>query len=252
MPVMSRGGGHNYKKAFDQRGKHYHQAMLDCPAARSQEFHALFAKVNLKPGELILDIPSGGGYLEKMLGRIHAEDKIEIHSVEFSSGFVANIHLLEEDLESPVSLKLYDRIICLAASHHINDFGSFLQVLRARAKLGAVVHVADVVPGSNLSHFLDEFINRHTSTGHKGIYRDLQSFLWPQFLCPIHIEVRQYPWCFDNEDQMISFCRTLFGLNPELSGDLLKEALRNYVGFSASRLGIKLHWELQYCDLIVR
>lgn len=47
----------------------YHEAMRQCPESRKDEFLLPLNKLNLKPGDLLIDLPSGGGYLHRYFPR---------------------------------------------------------------------------------------------------------------------------------------------------------------------------------------
>ena len=241
----------SYKRVFDDRGIAYQQAMFNLPASRYNEFNSLFARKPLKRYESILDIPSGGGYLSSFIQRKYPELLISVTSVDFSESFITqntSVGLAEENMFLYDSKKYYDRFVCLAASHHISDINFFLEGLRPMAKEGAIFHIADVFPDSNIAKFLDVFVDSNTSTGHEGIYRDYALFDLPGWLEPINIEIRHCPWVFQNQQQMLAFCSSLFGLNPNLEKVALLQALNEYIGIAKRSKGIALNWELQYCE----
>jgi hypothetical protein len=140
-----------------------------------------------------------------------------------------------------------DRAVCLAASHHIGDLFTFLDTLESKMKPGGIVHLADVTSDSSIRLFLDKFVGQWTSTGHSGIWRDFQS-LFPAE----KVEVRQTPWTFHNEVQMVDFCRLLFGLDRNPTDYQILEALDRYVGLSREQDTYRVDWKLTYVDITVR
>src|SRR3954470_15523064 len=57
-----------YKDIFNARGAAYHQGMLEQPRAREQEFAAILRHAQPRDGQVLCDMPSGGGYLRHFLG----------------------------------------------------------------------------------------------------------------------------------------------------------------------------------------
>ena len=72
-----------YKDIFNKRGKAYHEAMALAPDARKQEFDLILEQAQIKEGQTICDMPSGGGYLQYYL----PEFDIDLISVESSREF---------------------------------------------------------------------------------------------------------------------------------------------------------------------
>ncbi len=52
-----------YESIFSRRGQAYHRAMQLVPSARRNEFSAALEQVDLRRGDVVCDVPSGGGYL---------------------------------------------------------------------------------------------------------------------------------------------------------------------------------------------
>jgi len=234
-----------YEKIFEQRGSDYDLAMQRFPNARDAEFSSLFDGIDITPVKQIADIPSGGGYLSAFVPQDCYIDAIEPCG-EFHP---ENAHQLDVGLDQIVlSAQTYDLIVCLAAIHHIEAKSVFLASLYKALKPGAYLCIADVPRGSSIGEFLDDFAGKHNGTGHSGMY--LETNTVPDILQPLGAEIlcceeKPCPWFFDNESDMLAFCRLLFGLKAVGEQDLLK-ALDDYVGFSRVDKGISLNWRLLY------
>ena len=146
--------------------------MVSCPAARDMEFSSLFAKVPLKLHECLVDVPSGGGYLEAFLNRKMPGSTPFVHSFELASGFGAKSTVVSLDSPWPMKEQSADRVVCLAAAHHIQDLSPLYSNVELALKPGGVFHLADVAPGGGVQAFLETFVDRHTPGGHTGFYRD--------------------------------------------------------------------------------
>lgn len=110
----------------------------------------------------------------------------------------------------------------------LHDF-LFREILRA-PKPGGEVVIADVMKGSPVAHFLDEFVDRNTVDGHKGHYlasETLDSFREAQF----QVRSQQYvgyPWVFTGAKTVVDYCRKLSGLSA--TDDAILTALDTTLG----------------------
>lgn len=235
----------DYEKIFRHRGASYHKAMVDFPGVRSQEFQNLFRNYPLRENELIIDCPALGGYLQDNL-----TVPVRVESLDFCPQgeevkFIKDLDLLEKA----------DRVVCLASSHHINNLGSFVSQLTSFLKPGGLFHLADVGHDSLIRYFLDDFVGKWTSTGHSGIWRSLSKDYLSNLgegLVPTAIGERSCPWRFQNQEQMLIFCRLLFGLDLNPSDRQIMQALSQYVGFSSYEKGFTIMWKLTHVDFIKR
>lgn len=230
-----------YPEIFAARGGMYHAAMLDWPQARDAEFEGLFGRQPLVPGERLLDFPSGGFYLARYLG-----ERARVDGFELTGGFAPGIPVGLPPVPAPG--QAYDRAVCLAALHHIDDQPGFLRALAARVKPGGWLHVADVAVGSPLTQFLDGFVGRYNETGHNGMYLPAD----PAFFAGLG-EVRHcaevvVPWRFADEAAMLGFCALLFGLR-DCPPEELRAQLHDKVGVVATGAGVELQWRLLYVDI---
>lgn len=130
----------DYAAIFEQRGHEYHLAMQMAPDARRREFELLFQAQPLKPGEILFDIPSGGGYLANYIS-----PAVQVKGFEFSLGFTSenpDVELLHLDRAWPMGLA--DRVVSLAGLHHNDDPVAVIARLKTHVKSGGWLHVADV------------------------------------------------------------------------------------------------------------
>lgn len=232
-----------YPEIFAARGDLYHAAMMAWPRARDAEFDALFARRPLAPGERVLDFPSGGGYLAR-----HLEGTARVVGYELTDGFAAGIPVGLPSREADP--EPYDRAVCLAALHHIEDQPGFLRELATRVKPGGLLHVGDVPAGSPLGGFLDGFVGRYNQTGHQGLYLSPDPADYAALGEVLHCAEVATPWRFPDEAAMLGFCAQLFGLSGHDPRELLA-ALREQVGVDTGPDGVSLRWRLLYVDIRV-
>jgi SAM-dependent methyltransferase len=234
----------NYAEIFDRRGHEYHQAMRLAPEARRCEFEALFAGRALRAGELIFDIPSGGGYLADYLAA-----PARIHGFEFSRGFAAeNSQVALLDLEKPWEIGQADRVVSLAGLHHNDDPIGVAAKLATHVRSSGWLHVADVARGSRVGEWLNGFVHRHNELGHDGIFLPERRSAYPRAWDVVRLEVVACPWRFDSEATMARFCRLMFGVTGASDAEITR-ALREIVGVRTHAQGVELAWELLYLDV---
>jgi SAM-dependent methyltransferase len=234
----------NYAEIFDRRGHEYHRAMQLAPLARRREFQALFSSRPLTSGELVFDIPSGGGYLAD-----HLAVPARVHGFEFSCGFAnesSRVALLE--LDKPWEIGQADRVVSLAGLHHNADPIAVAAKLSAHVRRGGWLHVADVAQGSRIGEWLNGFVHRNNELGHEGIFLPARRGAYPLAWDVARLELREVPWRFDSEATMVRFCRWMFGID-RASDAQISRALREIVGVRERAQGVELAWELLYLDV---
>jgi len=230
-----------YPEIFQQRGNRYHQAMLNFPEARRAEFEQLFAKCKVGPGQRVLDLPAGGGYL----GRYLPPDA-ELLGLELTEGFGGGVGV--HDPAQPWPWGRFDHVVCLAALHHIDDQPDFIGRLLKRLQPGGTLRLADVAAGSSLVRFLDGFVGRYNSTGHEGSYLPHDEAYFAALGEVDRIAELPCPWEFAGEAEMLDFCAQLFGL-VDCPREALLRALRDEVGIERNGTGVRLEWRLLYVDI---
>jgi SAM-dependent methyltransferase len=211
------------------------------PTVRAEEFAQLFRRHPLQPGERLLDVPAGGGYLARF-----CPPGVTVDALEFCDGFGRGATAV--DPFGPWPVPAADRVVCLAALHHIDPLAPFLERLVDAVRPGGLVHLADVGRGSPIATFLDGFVDAWTPGGHRGHYRDWGRVPWPARLEPLVVEERACPWRFRSLAEMEAFTRQLFALRGDPPG-ALRAALAESVGWRQESDGVTLAWRLTAVDL---
>lgn len=233
-----------YPEIFAHRGRAYHRAMQSVPGARDAEFRELFRYRPARAGESVLDVPSGGGYLARVLPK-----GVDVTSLELSAGFSEDVRVVPTD--GPWDVGRFDHAVCLAGLHHIADQNRFVSRLVAHARAGGIVHVADVDGAQPIAGYLDDFVGRYNSTGHCGTYLRAESFSALRGTRLLSSEIRSCPWRFENEEQLLGFCAALFALSGH-SHNELRAQLEACAGITRTFHGFwQLGWKLRYIDLEV-
>jgi hypothetical protein len=213
------------------RWKNYNQAMTEQPYVRLKEFQALFEDSPLGKNEVVLDIPSFGNYLPKVLGIPNRVIAVDLFPT-IATNQVVNIGDSAWELPSePV-----DRIVCLAALHHIKDPASFLTLISSKLKVGGTLHVADVIPNSPESRWLDAVVTNHNAT-----YVNLIDLKLPDNLSIKRSETKRCDWEAASEEALLRFCTLLHSAEPGVLAGAL-ESRRQSRFYRPGRLD----WFLRY------
>lgn len=238
-----------YARIFDARGRAYHEAMRRWPHARDREFQQAVALADLRAGQRVADFPSGGGYL-----RPYLEVPVRLVLLETSRAFLDCVEAGDgverrfvEDGRLPLADASLDRVISVAGLHHVADKPAVFQELRRCLKPCGRLVVADVAAGSSVGRFLNEFVDAFSDEGHDG--RFLDDATADELRCA-GFDVRlarriAYPWRFAGREEMVEFCRLLFGL-VKASPLQIGEALEAYLGCGRRNDAWELNWELLF------
>ncbi|HEY9648986.1 MAG TPA: methyltransferase domain-containing protein [Chroococcidiopsis sp.] len=239
-----------YTDIFNIRGLHYHQAMLDYPEARREEFEHAIRIADLEDGQVVCDVPSGGCYLSNFIYK-----SVKLFSVETSVEFVQrsqphanNTSLLCEDISAiPLIAGTVDRVISLAGSHHLPSKPAFYREAHRLLSEKGIFCLADVRAGSGVADFLNIFVDRHNSMGHNG---DFLTSATQQELEAAGFQVVGaapicYHWHFESVDAMTRFCTLLFGLDQADPAQVL-DGITTYLGYTESPQGCLMNWELYF------
>ena len=240
-----------YRTIFKKRGHLYHQAMIRYPNARAEEFLHIVRMADMKDGDIVCDIPSGGGYLRHFVDRTTALCHIETSEV-FAALCRANgaLHVLLSTLEDiPVETGAVDQIISLAALHHVDEKNRFFSEAYRMLRKGGTLTIADVQAGSAVSEFLDGFVNEHNTMGHKGTYISAETqdeierwgfTVRESTLIPFH-------WEFDSPQAMGRFSQLLFGIDKADSAQVV-EGIRKHLGYDLDSHACRMNWELLFLN----
>lgn len=244
----------SYQTIFNQRADAYHDAMLNWPNARDQEFLALLKNLTITTATRILDIPSGGGYLANYL-----PSKVKLHHLETSKLFADLFHQhCHSGSNHPLSLCNLDQLpqadnsvdiaLSLAGLHHTENKQPLFHELYRCLRPNGVFVLADAQQHSPTANFLDGWVNENNSMGHHGWYLNkhtLQQLRNSGFECINH-ENRDYYWRFQSKQQAGEYCKLMFGIDCA-SAENVSDALEQALGFDDLTDGkIGLRWQLHF------
>lgn len=231
----------NYEDIFRERGGAYHRAMARWPEARREEFTLPLAWTALLPGERVVDVPAGGGYL-----RHYLPADCEWAGHEPCASFLEGPGALDRSLlPLPWPARFADAAVSIAGVHHLADkrplFRDLHRVLRPTGRLV----LADVHVDSAVARFLDDFVGRYNSTGHEGDYlgeHTLQELGETGFAVERAARV-PYGWWFADRREVGEFCRLLFDV-ARADAAQVADAVEEYLGLTTRGGQVGLNWEL--------
>jgi SAM-dependent methyltransferase len=236
-----------YREIFAVRGDRYHRAMTLYPDARREEFRLVAQLAQVEHGQIVCDLPSGGGYLNDFLPStakvLHAETS-EVFATLCRLNGRSNILLSALD-RLPFQRSSVDRVISLAALHHVADKPSLFRESYRILRRGGMLCIADVWAGSSVADFLDGFVNDYNSMGHKGAYIDGGTATQLQeagFTIARH-SMATFPWKFEAIAAMTRFVQLLFGVDWATEPEIV-HFVDKHLGFWPGPNRSSVTWEL--------
>ena len=233
-----------YEEIFNTNGTSYHSAMKLVPNARDTEFKTALSFLDLNPGDTLLDVPAGGGYL-----KAYCPDDIHYHGYDFSTCFGHNDIGINKCTETniPMDDQSVDKIVCLAAMHHVEDRIGFYQEAKRLLKPNGRLVIADALLGSQQDYFLNSFVDQWTKLGHRGNF--MQTTRETKDLASIGFETtfhdQHYTWVFESPEQAKSYCRLLFTLNKNPTDSQIDDQL-DKLGTKKTSSQFLMNWSLGF------
>ena len=209
----------DYIQSFKERYKKYLYAVDTYPNVMENEFKIASEMMQIENNNVILNIPAAGTDLKKYIYEEENENKNNIiyHEFETSPEFSTLGYKLCSYDNIPLENNPVDRIIVLASFHHVSleerpkIYREFKRIMKDNNSL---LVIGDVIKDSKQDKWLNEFVNKWNSRGHKGIFFDLSSSYDKNLLekegFSVEIQKKKYTWEFSNENEMVDFVINLF------------------------------------------
>ena len=242
----------SYLDTFEARGDLYNDAADINPQTRLIERQLLIDLLRVEPHHTVCDAPAGGGYLaEGLLDLI--EDSKQIICVEPSKKFSEAIDTVFTKYISPLHRmplenESVDRVGSLAGLHHLGDKSKFFKEAYRVLKPTGVFAVGDVLDKTPVARFLNGPVDFYTATGHHGIFLqkgECSELLSSAGFTQVSEEQRSFHWTFRSIEQMVKYCRSLFGM-VEATEQQVYDAITCYLSVEYTDSAVKLPWSLVY------
>jgi len=224
----------DYKAAFKNREEQYENTVEEHDGVLRQEFQTAIDTLDLKLGETLVNIPSGGNPLYKYIN-----PSLNIHYIPFEP-----LKDHSEFSNIPLSSNSIDKIITLASFHHVQEeredtLREFHRILQP----GGMLVIADVIDGTKQAYWLNGFVNDYNPNGHKGLFlTNSDVTLAENTGFKVEYCTHTYDWSFKSDEQAVNFTKNLFGLNLLHNDTLLLQALKDILDFK----DCKFEWQLMY------
>lgn len=236
----------DYLTSFTNRAHSYSNAIELYNNVLDEEIITAINNLQLKKDDILLNVFAGGIPIDKYINK---ELNIKYIAFDMHKDFIMDsIQKFTFD-KIPLESSSVNKIICLATLHHLNIherniiYNEFYRVLTP----GGMLVIADVICNSPQAKWLNEFVDKYNTNGHKGLFftaNDSKLIEKNGFNVDIYIE--NYNWNFQDEKKLLHFCRLLFGLNLCNDDDILLNSIIKYLHY----IDGKIPWKLIYFKCI--
>jgi ubiquinone/menaquinone biosynthesis C-methylase UbiE len=234
----------SYRDIFNVRADHYNDAMQLALNSRDAEFSQLLDRMKISPDDHLLDIPSGAGYLKSYL-----PNTVTVTSIDPSVGFsiLSSSDIITDAVDQTgLASSSVDKVFSLAGLHHISDRTTFYNEMHRVLKPKGILGVSDVLNGTKVDAFLNEFVHRYNPLGHEGKFFDSDEtkIIADSGFKVLSSETVSYTWKFNSKDQMLTFVKNLFGLDLA-DKESVEGGISDYLEFYLEDSIYYIPWELQ-------
>lgn len=236
----------DYLKSFTDRAHSYSNAVELYNNVLDEEIVTAIYNLYLEKNDVLLNVFAGGIPIDKYI-----DDELNIKYLAFDTHkdfIIDSIQQFTFD-KIPLESNSVNKIICLATLHHLNIhersiiYNEFYRILIPEG----ILVIADVICDSPQAKWLNEFVDRYNSNGHKGLFfteNDSKLIETKGFNVNVHVE--NYNWNFQDEKSLLTFSKLLFGLNLCTDDDLLLNSIKKYLNYTDG----KIPWKLIYFNCI--
>jgi SAM-dependent methyltransferase len=232
----------DYDMTFKNRAAEYNYAVQKYPHVLMNELSTAALMVDAKPNEVIVNIPGACVDISKYIPDSAVYKPYEtnrsfslVTGIPYSANFCIP--------EPPDSV---DKVLSLASLHHATDEErvEFYKSVYRCLKPGGKLIIGDVHIGSREDKWLNEFVNKFN--GHNGKFwseEDTKLMTGFNVVTGFNVttEMKCYPWTFTSQNEMVDFCRHLFGLKNASDAEI-EEGLQKYLMASET----EFDWSLIY------
>lgn len=237
----------DYSSIFSVRANRYRDAQMRYPDIRRAELERFLALLELQGNECVLDAPAGNavlkGYLPPGCAYLAQDPAPDFAADCRAQGLEVCCAPLRT---SGLAEQRFDVVASLTGLHHESQreeiYAEWWRVL----KPGGRLVVMDVAAGSAVGRFLNGFVDRWNSQGHRGDFIDQADERALSETGFIQVERLncEYDWLATDEQQMASFMLELFGLDRQPDVHVLAAELAAGLDAGYRCGGYRVPWAL--------
>ncbi|MCB1875096.1 MAG: methyltransferase domain-containing protein [Chromatiales bacterium] len=222
------------------------------PLARNRERVLMTGLLDTQPGDNVLDVPAGIGYLADGFVRF-SDQGPQVVCVEPISSLAAAIDrrhfVLNAGLDSlPFPDSSMDRVGSLSGLIRLPERTDLFREVYRVLRPGGRFVIAEVQEDTPPANFIDQVVRRYSCFAPNGKFPrsgELSTELSDLGFVHVREQHLACPWCFPDAQAMGNFCHSLFGMVDTDVQGVLRE-LRACLPVFSHRLGLFLGWSQVY------
>lgn len=245
-----------YQEIFEERGLEFAQASQKYEDSIWDELNKFVIFADIKVNDWVLDAAAAGGFLSKHLQQskkaqvISLDPCFHLSRLAFENGIISVCSTINK---MPFKNR-FDKILCLVSLHHEQNLQQFFNEAFEILKSDGSLVIAEVEQKTAPAYFLNEFVDQHSTLGHKGEFfteHYLDKIQKAGFLIS-ESKYQSYHWKFQSKSQMGDAVKMMFGID-RASLSLVIHGIEKILGTDQLKDSfIGMRWGLRYVYCVKR